>query len=344
MAILRIAATGATPRLYDAEAGRDAPALQVQDIRDAAPALADKKPIVILVHGYRYNPFAHAAVNPHEFLFHFDAERLKSDRLHRAASWPLGLGFSADDTTGQDGLCVAFGWDSRPDTRFGRFCAAYADADTAARALLRTVEMIARSFPGHPIDFVAHSLGARVVLSAMRHAADQRRPDLIAAMGRAILLGPAELAIAARRALASVDAVARGRPPEIYAFLARENDVFDVLLERFAPPLPGPRRIGIGARGLGADRGNWLAVQLDRAGTTDWLAERGATIEGAPRRACHWGVYNRPGALDLYSAMLRDRPRWSIAAMRAAGVPEDMEPRWCRLPWFRGAPVSQAPA
>ncbi len=335
MAMLRLAVADDTPRLYCPENGHQADVLMCSTIRNAAPELPANAPIVILVHGYRYDPFAVPLADPHQTLFSFDPVRGRSDRWQKTESWPLGLGFSPDDTTGKDGLCVAFGWRSRPATRLGRFCVAYGNAEGAGRALLRTVELLARVYPDHPVDFVAHSLGARVVLSAMRLAAQRRRHDLLQVMGRAIMLGPAELAFVARNTLAAMDAVSRRRSPMIYAILARENDVFDALLEHFAPALPSKRpRLGIGASGLGTGRRNWLNIQLDHPETLQWLAERGAVIGGGARRACHWGVYNRPGALGLYAAILRDRPRWSLATMREEGVPEDLEPRWSRLPWF----------
>ena len=334
MAMLRIATIGRTARLYDPEAGAETSALTCAAIRAATPALAPRMPIVILVHGYRYDPHSAPLVNPHKTLFAFDPIRPRTDRWQKTESWPRGLGFTPEDKTGAEGLCIAFGWPSRPRNRFGRFCAAYGNAERAGAALLRTVELIARVHPGRPIDFVSHSLGARVVLCAIRLAARRGRHDLLAAMGRAIMLGPAELAIVARKALASVDAVARQSGPDVYAMLARENDVFDALLEHFAPALPMRRKIGIGAAGIGAGRRNWLDLQIDHPDTRSWLAERGAIIGGAPRRACHWGVYNRPGTLDLYAAILRDRARWSIPVLREEAVPEDLEPRWCRMPWF----------
>jgi len=334
MAMLRIAAIGETPRLHDPEKGAGAPALTVDAIRRAAPALAPRMPIVILLHGYRYDPAAAPLANPHETLFAFDPIRPRTDRWQKTESWPRGLGFTPEDETGREGLCIAFGWSARPRRRFGRFCAAYANAERAGRALLRTVEMIARVHPGRPVDFVAHSLGARVVLCAMRLAAQRRRHDLLDVMGRVVMLGPAELAFAARGVLARVDAVTRRGGPCIFAMLARENDVFDALLEHFAPAIPMRRKIGIGARGLSRGRRNWIDLQIDHPETRRWLAERGAVIGGEPRRACHWGVYNRPGTLALYAAILRDRARWSIPVLREEGVPEDLEPRWSRLPWF----------
>jgi len=334
MAMLRVAVTGDTARLYDPETGADAPALTSTAIREAAPDLAPRTPIVILIHGYRYDPRAEQLANPHETLFAFDPVRPRTDRWQKTESWPRGLGFTPEDTTGREGLCIAFGWPGRPRARFGRFCSAYANAERAGRALLRTVELLVRVHPGRPVDFVAHSLGARVVLCAMRLAAERRRHDLLGAMGRAIMLGPAELAFVARGVLADVDAVTRRGGPCIFAMLARENDVFDALLEHFAPAIPLRRKIGIGASGLGTGRQNWIEIQIDHPHTRRWLAERGAVIGGEARRACHWGVYNRPGTLDLYAAILRDRARWSIPALREEGVPEDLEPRWCRLPWF----------
>ncbi len=335
MAMLRLAVADETPRLYDPEKKGPTVALTSDIIRDIAPNVPAQMPIVILIHGYRYDPFAAPLADPHQTIFSFDPLRPRNDRWQKTESWPLGLGFSPDDTMGYDGLCIGFGWRSRPDTRFGRFCTAYANAEDAGRALLRTVELLVRVYPGHPIDFVAHSLGARVVLCAIRLAAERRRHDLLQAIGRAIMLGPAELAFVARRTLADMEAVSRRRSPMIYAILARENDVFDALLEHFAPTMPTNRpRLGIGATGLGTGRRNWLNIQLDHPETLSWLAERGATIGGGARRACHWGVYNRPGALSLYAAILRDRPRWSLAVMREEGVPEDLEPRWSRLPWF----------
>ena len=334
MAMLRVVARGRAVRLYDPESRAEASLLTGDAVRRAAPDLAPRAPIVILLHGYRYDPRAAPLANPHRTLFAYDPIRPRTDRWHKTESWPRGLGFTPGDATGGEGLCVAFGWPARPRGRFGRFCVAYGNAERAGGALLRTVELLARTQPGHPVDFVAHSLGARVVLCAMRLAAQRRRHDLLDAMGRAIMLGPAELAFAARATLAQVDAVTRRGGPCVYAMLARENDVFDALLEHFAPAIPLRRKIGIGAVGLGAGRRNWIDIQIDHPETRAWLAERGAVIGGGPRRACHWGVYNRPGTLDLYAAILRDRARWSIPALREEGIPDDLEPRWSRLPWF----------
>ena len=330
MAMLRLAASHETPLIFDRALGRQAPRLTVAKARAAAPGLRRNQPLTVLVHGYKFDPFG--GTDPHEYLFHFNG--LPHDRLGRSVSWPLGLGFREADRNGETGLAVAFAWQSRPAVRFGRFCAAYGEAGRAALALARTLELLVEAFPGREIDVVAHSLGARVALGALGALGQARRPAL-QRVGRVLLLAPAEMVGAAREAMYWVDVASSTRKPLIYNVMARENDVFDVMAERFAPRGPGVRPICLGATGLGRDREDWLDIQLDSPELLDWLRPRGVEIGGGARRACHWGVYNRPGALDLYARILRDRSNWSIAALRAAGMPMSVEPRWSRWPRLR---------
>ncbi len=336
MAMLRLAAAEQTPLLFDPEKGVDAPALTRADARAAAPALRKSKPLVVMVHGYKFDPFDPNCANPHDFLYHFDPERVVSDRWQRPSSWPAGLGFREQDPWGADGLCVGFAWSSRPNQRMGAFCRAYQEAEVAGLALLRTLETLAEAYPVRDIDIFVHSLGARVALTALRVAARQGQTDILERIGRVILLGPAELASVARDTLEAMDKAAPNRKPEIYSVVARENDFFDVLVERFAPKIKGVTPICIGSHGMGEDFDCWLDLQLDSPALIEWLTVRGVHIGGGPpRRVCHWGVYNRPGALDFYSDILRNRQQWSTASMRAAGVPTEQEQRWARLPMSR---------
>lgn len=76
-------------------------------------------PVVVLVHGFWYDPAdATAGDCPHRRNFHFrvaaDDPQVDQHWSH-TSSWPLGLGFDKADATGASGLCVAFGWDSKPD-------------------------------------------------------------------------------------------------------------------------------------------------------------------------------------------------------------------------------------
>ena len=114
---------------------------------------------------------------------------------------------------------------------------------------------------------------------------------------------------------------------------ARANDPYDFAFETFAPRRHrGERAIG---RGLGAARADWLDLQLDRPEVTAWVNERGIRLKPPDARLCHWGFYTRSGALAVYQAILRRRPGWDIAALRAVPGLAAQEPRWSRL--LRGA-------
>ncbi len=333
MAMLRVAAVERTPLVFDPEKGTEAPVLMCGHVREAAPALRKSQPLVVMIHGYKFDPFQDNRTNPYNFLYHFDPDRIESDRWQRSASWPAGLGFRENDSWGIDGLCVGFSWSSNPNQRMGAFCRAYQEAAVAGRALLRTLEILIEAHPHRMIDIFVHSLGARVALTALRVAARRGRNDIIERLGRMILLGPAELASVARDTLCEVDRSNPDRQPEIYSVVARENDFFDVLVERFAPKIKGVTPICVGSHGMGEDFDSWLDLQLDSPALQDWLTRRGVKIGGGPpRRVCHWGVYNRPGALDFYSGIFRNRAEWSIRTMRTAGVPTEQEQRWARLP------------
>lgn len=336
MATFRLAAKGRIPRLYDPELGTSAPEFTAAAARAAAPALRKSQPLVVMVHGYKFDPYDSECENPHDFLFHYDPERVASDRWKRPASWPHGLGFRETDSYGVSGLCVAFSWSSRPRQRMGAFCQAYQEAAEAGRALLRTLEILAEAHPYRDIDIFVHSLGARVALTALRVAAKRGQPELLARIGKVLLLGPAELVSVARDTMEAIERAAPARRPQVYSVVARENDFFDVLVERFAPKIEGVTPICVGSHGMGEDFDGWLDLQLDSPALKDWLSMRGVEIGGGPpRRVCHWGVYNRPGALDFYADILRNRDRWSIEAMRAAGVPTEQEQRWARIPMPR---------
>lgn len=323
MAVLRLFAEGTTPkRLLDVTEPKGAPFLPA-DAKAAAPRLPQDAPIIVLTHGFMFDPFGGPHCDPHQFLYHFDSERAAQDRWKRSVSWPLGLGFSNEAEDGAEGLCVAFSWSARTPLweawmrqRRARFSLAYDEAGAAGMALAETIRVLAAAFPGRRIDLVGHSLGARVVLAAIATLAREGDPARHA-LGRAILLNPAEFVESALETLA----VAGSAMPQVYAVGARENSIFNMLLERFAPRVPFPR-IGLGREGLGRAHPRWIDLQLDRADLEDWLSVRGIEIDSTPRKACHWGVYNRSGVMALYRAILRERSPWSLDALRASDIPE----------------------
>ena len=96
----------------------DVPKFLDAQVKDKAAA----QPVVVMVHGFWYDPASKVekeqrSENPHDLNFHFSDAPQKQWR--HTASWPLGLGFKKDDG-GENGLAVAFAWDSTPDAfRFG---------------------------------------------------------------------------------------------------------------------------------------------------------------------------------------------------------------------------------
>ncbi len=293
--------------------------------------VAADAPTVIMIHGYRYDP-AVPCVDPHATLYRDGPAPPGQEGRIGMMSWPAELGFTGPGRA--DGLAVAYGWGARA----GGFAASYAAAGRAGAALTEVIETLAHARRG-PIDLFAHSLGARVALSAIAAAAARGRGDLLARIGRVVLLGPAEFAGEARDALGACDA--RGAPgPEVYALLARGNDPFDLLFEAFAPRWANRAGGALGRRGLGERRRGWLDLAFDHPDLAPCLAARGVDLAPPGLGPCHWSFYARRGAMGLHRAILRRAPGFGAEELRAAGAPA-FRPRRLRLP--RAAPWAGPP-
>lgn len=259
----------------------------------ALSCLPRDQPLVILIHGYKYSPRLPER-DPHRFVLAAGT----SASAGRTASWPHRLGL-------RSGLVAGFGWDGA-----GSIWQAQAQAAEAGHALAAFV-----AATGRPVDIVAHSLGARVALSAIR-----RLPA--GAVSRAVLISGAEFRSRARAALTTP----AGLSAEIVNVCSRENDLFDALYEGcVAPHRPFDRAIGAG---LGQAAPNWLDLQLDSIRVRGGLAGLGFRIPAPERRICHWSGYLRSGTWVLYRALIEDR--LPLSALRGA-LPDDVEPRWSRL-------------
>lgn len=268
MPLVRINADGDTPRCEGGETVLAA----------ALAALPPGAPVVALVHGYRFSP-ADPHQSPHRHILALDP----APGCWKALSWPRALGFGNGDPA--EGLAIAFGWEAR-----GTIWAAHAEAARAGAALARLTERVAALRPGTRVDVLAHSLGARVALQALRHLDAPL-------MGRAVLMAAAEFRRPALRALATP----AGRGAEVINVTSRENALYDLLIERLLPLWPD-RALGRGLDGPA----NWLDLPLGDPATLAMLAALGLPI--APRRrVCHWSLYLRPGVFGLYHALLRDR-------------------------------------
>lgn len=266
---------------------------------DASPG-----PVIISIHGYRYAP-GHARHCPHASLLSLHP---RQNGL-RTISWPRHLGFGRNDP--EEGLSVGFGWQARNGFRQG-----YRDAEVAGRALARLVDDIATLDPARPIQFFAHSLGARVALRALRHARWGR-------VGRVILMAGAAYASETENLPDTT---------EILNVTTRENDVFDLLFETaIRAPMQGDRALG-----HGLDAANMLNLQLDQPATLEALESLGFRIAPPARRVCHWSPYLRGGVFPLYRALLRSPETLPLATLRAC-LPQSADPHWSRL--FQPFPI-----
>jgi hypothetical protein len=268
------------------------------ETRAAGIAVVPGRPVTVMLHGFRYAP-DRPGTCPHVTLY----GELRD-------SWPRRLGLT------QDRPGIGFGWQGS-----GTIWSAYAAAGRAGLALAELVRDLRAAGSG-PVHLIAHSLGARVALSALPALA----PGDI---GRMVLMTAAEFRRPAAQALASP----AGRAAELLNVTSRENDIFDGLMElAFAA---GLRDLGP-TLGSGFRAANLVTLQIDGAAHREGLAALGYPVAAPARRICHWSPYLRPGLFPFYRAFLHSPDRLPLATLRTA-LPEATAPRWSRLipplPW-----------
>ena len=267
-------------------------------------ALRKPGPVMIMLHGFTFAP-GHGKDCPFRHILSLDPQ----SRCWKALSWPREMGFGQDHE--DEGLGIGFGWSAR-----GSIWRAYRAAATAGRALAALVDQVRCAAPDRPVHLLAHSLGARVALSALPHLPQ-------GAIGRMILLHPAEFGGVAAQVLETP----AGRSAEVINITSRENDLFDFLLERFiAPPARGDAAL---AQAM-PRHPNTLTFQIDQTETLRVLGEIGFGIAPPGGRICHWSAYLRPGVFDLYRALLRQPRSYPLARLRAL-LPDRPDPRWSRM-------------
>lgn len=265
------------------------------------------KPVIVMIHGFKFSP-DHPGHCPHA---HILAER-PSTACWKARSWPRHLRLDRESALG-----IAFAWPAR-----GTIWDAYRRAPAAARALSEMLKAVHRLDPARPVHIVAHSLGARVALLALR--------DLPAgSIDRLILMAAAVFRFEAKSVMASP----AGQTAEVFSILGRENTLFDLLL-RLAFPQAGPTT---GRRG--PDAPNWLDLRCDAPHTLNTLRGIGHRITAPKVRICHWSGYLRPGIFGLYRALLYAPRETPLPHLRRLLTPPRAQPRFRpRLPlpfWLR---------
>ncbi|QUS34889.1 hypothetical protein [Falsirhodobacter algicola] len=255
-------------------------------LAEALTWLPSDAPITILIHGYRYAPH-----QPH-------------DDPHAGILGPQGWARRLNEGRGAPGLCIGLGWDGS-----GTIWQAHRRAEKAGRALAALIRRI-----GHhdgPVGIMAHSLGARVALSALPHLPRH-------AVARMVLLQGAEFCDTAETALAEAGT-------EVLNITSRENDGYDMLFETLVAPLSGRRTVSTLPSGP-----RTVTVQIDDPRHRAALDRLGIPTRPPQRRICHWSGYLRPGMFRLYRRFLLTPAALPLPLLRAA-VPTDVAPRWSAL-------------
>jgi Alpha/beta hydrolase family len=282
------------PRPIRADADPQGLRLDRDRLRRKLAALPDTAPVVVMIHGWRYAPGI-AADCPHGSILSLDPP----SRDRRTISWPRHLGLD-----GRSALGIALAWHAKCDPWRANLRAGWTGPALAEIARLVQGET------GRPIQVIAHSMGARVALSAL----PLLPPGHI---DRMILLAAAETR---GKALAALDTPA-GRAVEVINVTTRENDLFDGFFE-WGVHLGLRTSIG---QGLGRRRTNWHDLWIDQPRTLQALADLGHPLPDLPRRICHWSPYVRPGTIGLYRALIDGRLAAHALPLHRPGR------RWSRL-------------
>lgn len=272
-------------------------------LTSALEALPARAPVVVLIHGYRFQPGLSGQC-PHLHILAPIPRILDGKEI----SWPRHLGLD-----GTEGLAIALGWPAR-----GSLWRAHATAARVGAALAGFAQIFRQLAPGRALNIFAHSLGTRVALTALQTA----QPG---SFGRLILLAGAETRTLARRALASP----AGQGVEVVNVTTRENDLFDAAFEWL---VHFGRQWSIG-QGLGEDAPNWRDLWIDQDPSRRALAQHGFPLPPPSGRVSHWSSYLRAGVFPLYRALLKgDLP---LAALPQTPAPR----RWSLLISGRGLRV-----
>lgn len=265
--------------------------------------LGKDRPVIVMVHGYKFAP-SHPRACPHSHILSLEPY----PHCRKALSWPKALGITGEAGDGLVG--IAFGWYAR-----GWFSDAYAEAERAGQMLADVLNSLHQMAPDRPVYALAHSLGARVVLSAVPHLQK-------GVLRRILLLNPAEYAHTARRALESP----AGRSLELVNVTSRENDLFDFMMKQMIRPTSADDMLGEGLAGCE----NAVTLQLDCDETLRALNSLGFAIAPAAGLVCHWSTYTRPGVFGLYRHLFDPYGPMDLSHLRQA-LPQARAPRWSRL-------------
>lgn len=318
-----------------------------------ANALPDHRPLVVMVHGFQFNPTAkiagklHQENNAHGRLFHFTTgQDPVQEHRERTTSWPDMAGIAASDE-GADGVAIAFAWHSAPSELFkpsrpddlidglidNFYETAYDWMLQTSGALAMSLQAIADLTPAkREIDIVCHSLGTALVTQTLLLAC-KHRFKFICRLGRILLLDGAEYQIDAQTMLdtladfAAVDGMADTTGPRFYNIGNTRDVVLDKLGENFGPK-KGSNVIGHKGIGTPGFKARWMDIALSSGAFNVW-AQNSLRFGYFPAAAIpdfdglsvsklnHWVCFTFNGNRRMWRDLLKDRRGdWSFEALR----------------------------
>lgn len=248
--------------------------------------------VTIMIHGFRFSPWDDQNT-PHSHILSLDPRR----DCWKAVSWPRHLHLGRADA----GLGIGFGWHAR-----GSLTRVAARAFGVGSTLAGFIRDIKAERGDLHVNIMAHSLGARVALSAL---AELARGDV----DRLILLSGAEyrsIAVAALRSPA-------GRATQMLNVTSGENTLFDAIF-RLGVPAPSLSDWPLSG-GVSAVPG-WTDLRVDCPETLAVLRAHGIRTRASATRVCHWSTYLRPGLFRLYRDVF-DPARPDLLPRLAAALP-----------------------
>ncbi len=257
-----------------------------EKIRVDLSARAEGKNSVIMVHGFRYDTRSRGDNNPHNSTFkHWRKNILKDTTAYGFGWWscPGGIRLSSS-------LVKAI-----INKRWNTYRYAWDLAEDAGKALAK---IIAQS--SGPVTPLCHSLGSRVVLSAIDY--DKELP-----IYRVVLMNGAERGENALR-------IAENRPHiKFFNLVVRNDEVLKKFGAIFAPrndprTMGWPTRYCIGQNGLGVFApSNWIDIDLDSLAVKTWGKSKGwPDVQGDNPNGYfdHWWTHKHEGNWPLIKALL----------------------------------------
>jgi hypothetical protein len=241
---------------------------------------------IVMVHGFEHDPASTGRDNPHVELYpKWRGTILPPGRPGFGFGWyslPAGLSWPRSI------------WEAWRHGRALTYRRAWDLAWDAGNVLATTLARL-----GGPVDLIAHSLGTRVALRAIR--ADPALP-----IRRVLLLNGAEYAETAFATAANA-----GRHLRFYNVVVPADDVLGKL-GRAAPGFGGGfiGRVGLGGRSSPEGNGapdNWCDLELDRPAFRAWAAAQGwhhVAGDNPNGIGDHWHSYENPGNWPLYKKIL----------------------------------------